>query len=61
MAGIFGGAPPKQVKPAERDDREVQDAAAKSRRALRRRRGARASLISRNLPAGSELKQTFGA
>lgn len=60
MAGFFGGAPPKQIKPAERDDAEVQEAAARARRRARRRRGSRASIISRNIPAGSAVKQTFG-
>ena len=61
MSTLFGGKPPKQEPIPEKDTAEVQAAAAKARQRLRSRRGNQASVISRNLPAGSPLKATFGA
>ncbi len=61
MAGLFGGGAPKVVKPAEKDDAEVQEAARLAQRKARNRRGLASTVVSRNVAAQGGLKTTLGA
>ncbi len=61
MAGLFGGRPPKQEKPAEKEDPEVQEAAARAKRRARNRRGLASTVLSRNIAGAGGLKTTLGA